>query len=100
MTAKYKYKDIIKQGKEETLKKYEDLTEWNAHGEAIRLMCEYFKEEKLINIMEHINALHDIYGHLPRPLGQLRDEVLEEIRPKYYKHFKNIDITKYQDEPF
>ena len=96
----YKFKEVIKQGKEAVKEKYDSLTDWNNHGDAIRLICEYFKADKLISIMEHINALHDLYGHLPKALGDLRNEVWEEISPKYYKHFEDIDIKKYQNEPF
>ena len=96
----YKYKKIIEKGLKHTQKIYDEMTDWNEHGEAIRLICEYFKQDKLIETMEHINALHDIYGHLPKALGDLRNEVWDEISPKYYKEFKNIDITKYQNEPF
>ena len=96
----YKYKNVIKKGLKHTQKIYDEMTDWNEHGEAIRLICEYFKEDKLINVMEHINALHDLYGHLPKALGDLRNEVWEEISLKYYEHFKGIDIKKYQNEPF
>ena len=72
--------------------KYDDLTEWNAHGDAIQLICEYYNNKKAVAIMEHINALHDIYGHLPIALWKLRNDVWEEVSKQFYKDFISYDI--------
>lgn len=88
----YKFKDVIKQGKEAVKEKYNSLTEWNNHGDAIRLICEYYDNKKAVAIMEHINALHEIYGHLSRALGELREQAWDMVREQYYKDFVSGDI--------
>lgn len=89
---KEKFKDIISQGKEAVKKEYDELTDWNCHGDALQLLCEYFKQYNLVEIMKHINALHDLYGHLPIQLYELREEVWDKIRERYYKEFKNEKV--------
>ena len=73
--------------KNEIKKEYERLTDWNEHGEAIKLICQYYKRNDLVEKMEHINALHLLYGNLTKPLGIMRDEIWEEVAESFYKDF-------------
>lgn len=83
--TKYLFKTITKQGYKVTKAKYDCLTCWNNHGDAIRLICEYFKEDKLVKAMEHINALHDLYGYLPSSLWELREDIWKVVSPKWHE---------------
>ena len=51
------------------------MEDWNRHGENIEMCCKYLKYDKLAKKMEHINALHDLYGYLIPELGKMRDEI-------------------------
>lgn len=63
----------------EFLDEIADLTDSNAHGEAILLIADYFGYSKYIEILEHILAVQDLEGHLPKGLGDYRYEVMKEI---------------------
>lgn len=86
---------------QKVLDEYDALTDENQHGEALMLLCKYFKREDLVKKLEHINALHDLYGHLPKALGELRYEIENEIKPKFLVEFKGYtqeDADKYVEE--
>lgn len=87
-----KYNKIIKQGKKAVKVKYDELTDWNAHGEAIRLLCEYFGRDLDIKKMEHINTLHTLYGELTPELAKMRDEIWSNISNLYYKEFTTFKV--------
>ena len=84
--------EVIQQGKKAVKKEYDMLTNENFHGDAIRLICEYYDNKKAIEIMEHVNVLHDIFGHLPRALGEVREMAWDMVKDKFYQDFVNVDI--------
>lgn len=71
--------------KQEFLKKFEKLENENFHGEAIQLACEFYGDEKGVEMMKHINALHTLIGHLPQGLYEIRCMVWDKVAPKYYQ---------------
>lgn len=80
-----KYLEFKINNDKEFLKAYEEMEEWNRHGENIEMCCKYLKYDNLAKKMKHINALHELYGHLTPELGKMRDEIWQEIRDDFYK---------------
>ena len=64
------------------------MEDWNRHGENIEMCCKYLKYDKLAKKMEHINALHDLYGHLTEELYAMRTEIWDSVSELFYKEKK------------
>ncbi len=75
--------------KEEFIKEYNELTEDNLHGEAVELACNFLNYPLLAEKMKHINALHELYGSLTKPIEQLRTDVEKDIRIELHMILNN-----------
>ena len=71
--------------RQEFLKQYEENENRNDHGNNILLCCKYFSRPLDVKKMEHINALHELYGYLTDELYTMRAEIWESIRELFYK---------------
>jgi hypothetical protein len=58
------------------LKKY---TDENYHNESILLLCQYYKLEKYISIMEHIISICKLEGSTPYHIVQYRSTVYNTV---------------------
>ena len=76
--------------RQEFFKQYEENENWNNHGENVLLCCKYFNRPLDVKKMEHINALHDLYGYLIPELGKMRAEIWQEISDDFYKIKKSL----------
>ena len=85
-----KYLEFEINNDKEFLKAFEEMEDWNRHGENIEMCCKYLKYDKLAKKMEHINALHDLYGYLIPELGKMRAEIWQEISDDFYKIKKSL----------
>lgn len=80
-----KYLEFEINNDKEFLKAYDNIVEYNDHGQCIEMCCKYLKYDNLSEKMNNINALHDLYGFLTPELGKMRDEIWQEIRDDFYK---------------
>ena len=82
----------------EQVEEYNRLTNENEHGEALKLVCKYFNRPLDVTKLDHINALHELYGSLRPELKTMRDEIYEGIRKKFYTEFlKTMSIEEYEN---
>ena len=79
--------------RQEFFKKYKENEEWNNHGENVLLCCKYFNRPLDVKKMEHINALHDLYGHLTEELYAMRTEIWDSVSELFYKE-KNLYLAE------
>ena len=86
---------------QKVLDEYERMEDDNEHGEAVMLLAKFFKREDLVAKLEHINALHDLYGNLRPELRSLRDEIDFELKPSFLEEFRGYskeDAEEYVKE--
>jgi len=50
----------------------DELTETNAHGEALEKVASFFEDKQLLKAFEAINTLHLTIGYLDSPIAELR----------------------------
>ena len=64
-----------------------ELTETNAHGEALEKAASFFGDKQLAKAFEAINTLHITLGYLDSPIAELRVKfirtLLERIKQNY-----------------
>ena len=51
-----------------------ELTDTNAHGEALEKVASFFEDQQLFKAFEAINTLHLTVGHLDSPIAELRNK--------------------------
>jgi hypothetical protein len=49
-----------------------ELTDTNAHGEALEKVAHFFEDQQLFKAFEAINTLHNTVGYLDSPIAELR----------------------------
>ena len=64
---------------QELIDKWNELTAANNHGEALQTLAHYLNMSKHENILQHINAICDIEGHLPAGLHVYRETIRVEL---------------------
>jgi len=80
------------------LTQYAVLEDNNQHGKAFLLLCQYFKLYTYVEKLKHINSLHDLYGSLTLPLQQMRNEIWNNIRKKYYTELLGYSENEYMTD--
>lgn len=70
------------------LAEYEACIDENQYEQALIVLCKFFKYDTLVEKLTHLDALHNLYGHLVPQLGELREEIDYEIRPRFLVEFK------------
>jgi len=51
-----------------------ELTDTNAHGEALEKVAHFFDDLQLFKAFEAINTLHNTVGYLDSPIAELRQK--------------------------
>lgn len=67
-------KKITKRGLARKCKQWEELTEWNCHGECIEDIARYFGLKSTLKIFKAVNTIHNEMGCLPVALADFRYE--------------------------
>ena len=80
--------------RQEFFKQYEENEEWNNHGKNVLLCCKYFNRPFDVKKMEHINALHELYGYLTEELYAMRAEIWRGVSDLFYKEQKLYLLEK------
>ena len=66
---------------------WEQLTDWNNHGECMLDIAKFFKLDTFAGVFKHINEIHNLLGSLPYTLFEFRymqyKKMLECIRIAY-----------------
>lgn len=83
----------INEASEEQIKKAVDkiseLTSDNNHTEAIIELAKFLGNKKYVTILNSINTIHDVAGHMPPQLELYRKEIhmdmMKQIQSKYGK---------------
>lgn len=77
----------MKQITKKQLDKIAQLTDENAHGEALQFIAQIIGHKLFESIFAHINKLHNLEGSMPSDLREYRsrnrDEMFEYIRTEY-----------------
>lgn len=64
-----------------------ELTETNAHGEALRKIAAFMGDRQLANAFESVNQLHSAFGYLSEGLPEIRHNLSKmlfaRIRSQY-----------------
>ena len=67
--------------------KIAELTDDNDHNGSVMVLAEFLKAQRSIKIMKAIKELHNLYGHMPSQLIELRSyelkELLKQVTQKY-----------------
>lgn len=64
---------------------HNNLTNDNNHGAALQLLASETNQPAAAKIIEHINAICTLAGHLPHELNQYRETVRKEVEAKARK---------------
>lgn len=79
--------NTMKQITKKQLDKIAQLTDENAHGEALQFIAQIIGHKLFESIFAHINKLHNLEGSMPSDLREYRsrnrDEMFEYIRTEY-----------------
>lgn len=59
---------------------YEELTNWNHHGELLEVIASDLGLAKHKKAFQHINALHELEGNLSQDLQNIRNKYKIEMR--------------------
>lgn len=62
------------------IKEYEELTNWNHHGELLEVIASDLGLTKHKKAFQHINALHELEGNLTQDLQNIRNNYKIEMR--------------------
>ena len=71
------------------------LTDINHHTEALMKLAQMVGNDKYRKILHHIDKIHDLEGHLPHHLAELRREIgvkLREIAEREFTSFEYHQI--------
>lgn len=63
-----------------------ELTETNAHGEALEKVAHFFDDLQLFKAFEAINTLHNTVGYLDSPIAELRQKFTSILRERIIYH--------------
>jgi len=70
-----------------------ELTETNAHGEALEKIAHFFEDPQLVKAFEAINTLHLTIGYLDSPISELRHK-FSGIMFERIEHYHGEEIRK------
>ena len=71
----------------------DELTETNAHGEALEKIASFFEDQQLFKAFEAINTLHNTVGYLDSPIAVLRHK-FTDILWERIRHYHGEDVRK------
>ena len=81
---------------ESTLKEISELTEANNHNDAVLVLAQVLQNKKGIDIMLALSAICKEYGETPKPLIEIRSEVLNELL-RFANAYYDSDIEEIEN---
>ena len=73
-----------------------ELTDTNAHGEALEKIASFFGDKQLEKAFEAINTLHLTIGYLDSPVAELRQTFTDKLYERIeYHHGEEIRRVVY-----
>lgn len=79
--------------------KLQQMTDRNNHTGALLLLAEMMGNKREMRKLEHIDSLHDLYGHLVRPLQVMRNDTRDELYDQAKKVRYSDGSTLYDHIP-
>lgn len=73
-----------------------ELTDTNAHGEALEKVASFFEDQQLFKAFEAISVLHNTVGYFDSPISELRQKFTKILYERIeYHHGEEIRKAVY-----
>ena len=79
---------------EDLIKEISDLTEWNAHTDAVVLLAENFGDRSDQDDANYVKTVHKAQGHMPRDVSDFRYKLLKKLLSKAKRV---LSVGQYQE---
>lgn len=86
----------INRAVEKLVKDIQDLTDDNAHTEALLVLAKFLKAKELEKVFLGIQSIHNAIGSMPSTLGKFRDEMGEQLMKYAKSKLEKSDFDKVQ----
>jgi hypothetical protein len=79
---------------EDLIKEISDLTEWNAHTDAVVLLAEHYGDRSDQDDANYVKTVHEAQGHMPRDVSDFRYKLLKKLLSKAKRV---LSVGQYQE---
>jgi hypothetical protein len=74
-----------------------ELTDWNDHtGHVVYLASKVVRDKKAAAAARDIETLHEFFGHMPFELGQVREEIRQQLMVQLERKLGPKDYELFQ----
>jgi len=81
---------------EKLVKEIQDLTDDNAHTEALLVLAKFLKAKELEKVFLGIQMIHNAVGSMPSSLGKFREEMGVQLMSYAKQKMSKEDFNKVQ----